>query len=506
MRRIVKGSAMRAMDAYTIEKLGIPSLLLMERAAMAAADVMEKEDLLRGKVLVIAGNGNNGGDGIALARILSNKGFTADIYMPFEGRSVSKDCQKQIDMAKSYGLTFFSVCSMEGYSCIVDALFGVGLNRSLDERTIELVEKINACKLPVLAIDIPSGLCADRGIVLGAAVRAKVTVTFQFEKTGLFLASGSLYAGKVIAAPIGIEDPLTDKEEIFCLDKEVLGLLPETTESGNKGTFGKLLVIAGSAKMGGAAYLSAKGGFLTGVGMVRVFTSKENKTFLHTLLPEAIIDSYEEGWDKKELEDAILWADALVIGPGLGKEKTATEIFLHTLTFAEKKIPMLVDADGISILKEHQDLMEGNSLVLTPHIGEMSRLVDAAIPFIKENCMELARKYAKEKEIVLVLKDAKTVIAHKDSLYLHPYENAGMASAGTGDVLAGMIGGLMAGGLSPHKAAILGVYLHGLAGYRARLKYGAKQMMAGDLLEEFKLLGLKKGMEKEDAKEESYLR
>jgi len=497
---------MKAMDAYTIETMGVPSLLLMERAALSAVSILEKEDFSLERVLVLAGNGNNGGDGIAMARLLKEKGVPVDVFMPFKEKGVSIDCQKQIEMAKNYGVSFVVSYCLRDYSCLVDALFGVGLNRELDSGIVSLIKEINASKIPVLAVDIPSGICADSGKVLGEALKAKATVTFQFAKLGILLSPGSSYAGKVAVEAIGIVEGAIEEEDIFQIDKEAWSFFPKSMESANKGTLGKLLVIAGSANMGGAAYLSAKAGFLMGVGMVRIFTSKENKGFLHTLLPEAIVDSYDERWDKKALERAISWANGIVIGPGLGQDDKAVEIFLHTIAFNQGRLPLVVDADGINILKNHKDIMANNRFILTPHLGEMSRLIGKDISFIKENRMELAKNYVKDSEIVLVLKDAKTVVADSKALYLHPYENAGMASAGSGDVLSGMIGGLMTRGSTLSQAAVLGVYLHGLAGKRARLLYGAEAMMAGDLLKELKLLMLKKGMEKEDVREESYLR
>jgi NAD(P)H-hydrate epimerase len=367
-----------------------------------------------------------------------------------------------------------------------------------------------------VAVDIPSGISASTGVVMGSAVNADITVTFGFEKIGHILYPAASYCGKIIRKDIGFAQYPDMTRDIFTYDySDISDMLPLRKPDGNKGTFGKALVIAGSRLYGGAAVLSSRAAARIGAGLVRTLTHISNRTAVITGNMECIVDTYdtdEECGDfvkntETLVDKCICWADVVCIGPGLSMEESAVKLVRSVS--AKKNIKKLYDADALNIIAQYKieldgsnddvdyeaggnscnasykDDMSDKNVVVTPHIGEMSRLTGLDIAVIKNNPIDTARTYSREHNCVCVLKDARTCVsAGGVHTYMNTSGNDGMATAGSGDVLAGMIAGLSAGGISPAEAARLGVYIHGLAGDRAKKRYGKAAITAGSLIDE----------------------
>ena len=340
---------MKQLDQATIQTMGIPSLVLMERAALAVFDCLRQHFSLK-KTLVVCGSGNNGADGMAVARLLHLAGYSVDLYLAGNPASFTEEMKIQWQAAENYQVSIVNNCRFSEYTTIVDALFGVGLSRELSGKYQTLVDAINASGVPVLAVDIPSGIHAGTGQVMGTAVRAAETVTFAYRKLGISLYPGTVYAGNVRVKDVGIYGA---SEGIYALDKEAIFWLPARDPGGNKGTFGKVLLIAGSRNMSGAAYFSSKAALVSGAGMVRILTDESNRTILQQQFPEAMLSVYDSSMQHKKLADvlekAMHWADVIAIGPGLSTSKTAEDLLQMVLTFRQSK-PIVMDADALNLL------------------------------------------------------------------------------------------------------------------------------------------------------------
>lgn len=485
MRYLVDGPQMKRADEYTIREKGIPSLELMERAAASCVEVMEKEGLDLSRPCIVCGSGNNGGDGFAIARMLWQKGHALCVCFVGNASHCTRETRLQMERLAEIGCEICNEFKDGEYSIIIDAVFGVGLSRKVEGKYSDILEKMNRTGGVKFAVDMPSGISADTGNVLGTAFRADLTVTFQLEKLGLVLYPGQEYAGKVFVTDIGIhtEGLLTEPGLAhLCDGEDYRKMLPVRKADSNKGTYGKLLVIAGSSGMSGAAYLNAKAAYLSGAGLVRIYTPTENRTILQQLLPEAIVSTYTE-YRKEELLGLLSWADAVCIGSGIGTGETALRLLGTTLETAG--VPCLVDADGLNLLAEHEEyfVAHGKQIVLTPHMKEMSRLIHQSVGELKEGRMRILREFVDGRGCTCVLKDSRTVVATSGrGMYVNRSGNASMAKAGSGDVLAGIIAGLLVQGLDGHRAAVLGTYLHGRAGDHAQEAKGSYSVMAQDLL------------------------
>ena len=485
MEYLVSAEEMRRADRSVIQDYGVPSLVLMERAALSCVELMKKESFDLSRILIAAGSGNNGGDGFAMARILKLQGFSADIWFVGNPEHLSKEAALQKKICENYGMKFVRNLSDGEYTTIVDALFGVGLSRELSGKYQALVEKINASGIPVLAVDIPSGIHAGTGQVMGTAIRATETVTFAYRKLGISLYPGSVYAGHIQVKDVGIYGA---SEGVFSLDNKDVSWLPVRDPAGNKGTFGKILLIAGSRNMSGAAYFSSKAALLSGAGMVRILTEESNRIILQQQFPEAILSVYEPSMSPDELSEivrkAMDWADVVAVGPGLSISKTAENLLQTVLTFRQSK-PIVIDADALNLLAKRKDLQAqcDAACILTPHLGEMSRLAECTISDLKVHPQKFMDVFYNNCPCTLIMKDARTWIRTADgSFFLNLTGNDGMATAGSGDVLCGVVAGLLGQGMNPSKAAPFAVWLHGLAGDQAASAKGARSMKATDIL------------------------
>lgn len=509
MRTLVTGIQMKEIDAHAIMEVGIPSMVLMERAALSVADAMEKEwekregsaSFKNQRIAAFCGTGNNGADGAAVIRILYLRGCKK-VSVVTVGRKEhwTEEMKAQVEICRKLGIEVISFeTAAENAACaeaaaafdiVVDALFGVGLSRPVGGVFAEAITYMTERKPAfTVAVDIPSGICSATGAVLGCAVSADLTVTFGLEKLGCALYPGKGYCGRTETAEIGFP-PYEGYagRRYMAYGPEDWGRIPERKPDSHKGTYGKLLIAAGSEGMCGAAYLSALAAYRMGAGLVKILTVKANVPMLQTLLPEAIISAYEPDLYEEEperfkdlVERECAWASAIVLGPGLGKERYVRKLVEYILLSAY--VPIVLDADGLNAVADYPYLADyfTENVIVTPHLGEMSRLTGKEISELRENLPEAALQYSEEKGVTCVLKDAVTVTAGKDgNLYIGTSGSSALAKGGSGDVLTGTIGGLLALGLSEDEAASLGVWVHGMAGSLAGKEKGEHSVLARD--------------------------
>lgn len=499
MRYFVTGKQMKQIDQDTIERIGIPSLVLMERASLAIADAVEEMISEKGKsarILIACGTGNNGADGIAAGRILCGRGYEAVVLLGGNPEHETEEHRRQQKIAEALSVRMErDLKALDGrWDVIVDAVFGIGLAREITGEWKTVLETLSeiACRdeAKVVAADTPSGINSQTGQVMGTALRADLTVTFGYGKTGLFLYPGRKYAGKVRVADVGFSDVSLKRVGWDCtsLERSDLSLLPVREPDGNKGTFGKVLVIAGSRGMSGAAYFSALATYRTGAGLVKILTVPENRAVLQMQLPEAIVSSYDpdeitaDEHSTDFLREACDWADVIVLGPGLGQEAYVEYLVEAVLEYAY--VPMVLDADGLNTVAAHPYLTRyfTENIILTPHMGEMARFCSCPVSELKRDPVQAVKAYSSRYGVTCVMKDASTVVSDKDgNVWLNTSGCSAMAKGGSGDVLTGVIAGLLARGMDCDRAAVFGVYLHGLAGEASAKEFGENGLLASGL-------------------------
>lgn len=486
---LVTASEMKRYDKNTTGRYHVPPLLLMERAALVTAEeIMRVRGEAPCKALVAAGCGSNGGDGLAVGRLLMLQGYEVTCALIGDEEKCTQETARQLDILRAYGVKIFSTIPDGEYDIVIDALFGIGLSRPVEGIFAAAVGRINESGAYICSVDIPSGLCADTGEAMGCAVRADLTVTYGFRKLGQMLYPGSGYTGRLVCRDMGIDERSFLGEEPYWytqIDSDS-HLLPGRRPDGNKGTFGKALLIVGSSRMAGAAMMAAKSAFRVGAGMVKALTAAANRTALHQFVPEAMIA------DDSELAEAEAWADCILIGPGIGTGEAAHELLEYSI--AKSSLPLVIDADGLNILAQDRHLQEtltekcrqGRTVILTPHMGEFARLYGCTVPEAKAHMTDYSIRLCERLSCVVVCKEARTVVVWQGGRqgYVNTTGNSGMATAGSGDVLAGMVTGLLAQGMSGEAAAVAGVYLHGAAGDLAAARVGEASLMATDIIEQ----------------------
>lgn len=508
MKAVLSAKQMKQCDEYAMTRPGCSSQILMERAARAA-----KETLLSrfppAHVRVVCGVGNNGGDGFAMARFLLEEGKSVDVCAVGDSRRMSAECAKQAALyAMADGVTVPAVDAPlpsgvplgEGEELqliLVDAIFGIGLDRPVEGVYLQTIDQMNrmrakyAAVCRVMALDIPSGVSADSGKVLGAAVGADITVTFGQYKRGLLLYPAKLWVGELSIAWIGIgtNEVLGFPEEFMCEEADVRPVLRREPYS-NKGTYGRVVVFAGCRGMSGAATLAARAAYRTGAGLCEVVTDESNRVILQTTLPEAIVSTYEREEDLGAVDTALARANAIVIGCGLGQSALSLAVLRRVLRYCKqtRAVPLVIDADGLNLIAAHPALWEDvpANAVLTPHPGEMARLCGCGVSDIVGDLYGYARRLADAHGIVCLLKDACTVVAAKNRVFYPLCGNNGMATGGSGDVLAGILGAIFAARreefwMDPGYFATIGSSIHAMAGNRAVRKTGEHGLMASDI-------------------------
>ena len=519
MRRILTSAEMFLCDRTEIET-NTPSRTLMYRASRACADVIRDRYNAHhadGSIIVLCGSGNNGGDGILCARLLYEDGIPAMICPAFgEGDTLSPECAYRYDEARAAGVPIlpaddFLTRSADGtlQVCMtVDALFGIGLTREVGGIYADLIDAANryaaSYRIPTVAIDISSGIFADTGKVSAHTFRATHTLAINHAKRGHLFYPGASFTGELSVLDIGIPDAvLSDRDDDFPVsqltDDDVRAMLPRRQPDSNKGTNGRILTVAGSKNMCGAAYLSALAAYRCGAGLVEIFTCEDNRIPLQTLLPEAIMTTY----DPADAEDAchtlrtsLSRASAVVIGPGLGTSDTAAALVKTVLAASE--VPTVLDADALNIIASlfeggvtrsvtegvplsTQSLPNRVPLIFTPHPGELSRLTGIPVPVLLDDRIGHAQAFAKRNHIILNAKDTRSVITDGTRAYINPTGTSALAKGGSGDVLTGITAALAAQGCDALTAAALAAYLHGRAAEIVSAQMGVRSPLASEI-------------------------
>lgn len=496
--RLVGAAEMRAIDREAIDRLRVPALVLMERAGQAVASAVRPLLGPGGKVTVVCGGGNNGGDGYVAARLLLGEGNPVALLALVPQEHLSGDALTMRERAAAAGVAIadapepLGALAVRAGDVVVDALLGTGLARAPEGAFVQAISAMAAARAAgakVVAVDVPSGLSADTGLPLGACVQADRTVTFAFLKRGLAVYPGATLAGEVTVADIGIP---AQAAAVLPISAELLeeedarALLPPRPPGAHKGDTGRVLVVAGSRGKTGAAHLALTGALRGGAGLVWLVARADVMALALAGRPEAMSvplpgDGPLGSGDVPALVEAARAADALVIGPGIPRGPDTGSALRELLRQIGK--PAVLDADALNALAERggpRDL--GVPVVLTPHPGEMARLTGRAVAEVQANRIELAAESARAWGVTVVLKGARTVVADPAGPpAVIPTGNAGMATGGTGDVLAGLAGALLASGLAPGAAGRVAAWVHGRAGDLAARRLGQRGLLAQDL-------------------------
>lgn len=502
--QLATAEQMRALDRRATEDYGIPSLTLMENAGRAVADAAKDMlgDVTCQRVLVVCGTGNNGGDGFVAARHLSNAGAAVRIAYYGDRAKAKGDALANLQIAEKMRLQIETDCDearlaelARDSKLVIDAMLGTGTKGQIREPFLTAIRILNIVTTfggKVLAVDVPTGIDSDTGQTLGPAVMADATVTFQLAKIGLFIYPGAWHAGRVIAADIGIPCEAVSAAKIsvgvlnsFC----AVRLATKRPPDSHKGKYGHVAIVAGSVGMTGAAALAAEGALRIGTGLVTCLVPESLNDIMEVKLTEAMTIPVPQGNARafgmasldKVLEYANKWG-AAVIGPGFGRDEDTIAFTLKLI--AKLKKPAIIDADALYAVSKDLSVLKKckAQLVITPHPGEMATLLGTTTEEVQSNRLETARSFAKEHRVTVVLKGAGTVVAVPDGhAFINTTGSPGMATGGTGDVLSGMIGGLLARWHDPDAAAKAAVYLHGRAGEIAAEKLGEASMIASDV-------------------------
>lgn len=501
--KVVTAEEIRRIDRRAIEEYGILGVVLMENAGHnVVLSMIDCYGNLRGKkVSIVAGKGNNGGDGFVVARHLFNRDIRVEVYLLDESDDVKGDAKINLDILKKAGIPLYESATLKDLEkplrdadIIVDAIFGTGISSKVTKPYSDAINAINSAGKPVVSIDIPSGVSSDTGEILGVAVKANLTVTFVLPKRGLLVFPGAEYSGVLKIADIGIPKGIVEEEDIKChilTSKDIKALLPKRSPNSHKTSFGHLLVIAGSAGKTGAAAMTSLSALRVGAGLVTLSIPASLNDLLEMKTTEVMTLPLPETDDltlsvyaENILKEIFPKMTATALGPGLSTHPETVKLVRHLISNIEH--PIVIDADGVNALIGHLETLKDakGPLILTPHPGEMARLLDITSKEIQKDRIGIAQKFALKHKVYLVLKGARTIISDPDgNIFINPTGNPGMATAGTGDVLTGMIGGLIAQGMEPLAAAKTAVYLHGLAGDQAAEEIGEMGMIASDIIE-----------------------
>jgi hydroxyethylthiazole kinase-like uncharacterized protein yjeF len=505
--KLVTASQMQELDRRTIEECGIPGICLMENAGRAAAELLVRyfPGACAGSIAILAGGGNNGGDGLVIARHLKNWGMPVKVYLFSSIDEVKGDAGTNLRSWLAMGGELVEVVFKGDFagikkefskaSLMVDAIFGTGLHAEVKGFLKDTISFVNSLPQPVMAVDIPSGLDASSGKVLGEAIRADLTVTFGLAKIGQVTEPGVSHAGQLEVIDIGIPRHLIQeaaiKTYLIDLDELAMGLLDPRPAQSHKGDYGHLFVLAGSPGKTGAAALVCSGALRIGAGLVTLGIPASLNPILEAKLTEAMTAPLPDAGSGYLTADAVEriyqlleGKTAVALGPGISTELTVQEVIAKLAS--ETTLPLVIDADGLTALVSRSAILKQSkgSMILTPHPGEMARLAGITTQEVQADRITVAKSCAASYNAIVVLKGNRTVIATPDQeVYINPTGNPGMATGGTGDVLTGMIGGLLAQGLPPLEAAKWGVYLHGLAGDIAAQEIGEIPLIASDIID-----------------------
>ncbi len=495
---------MESIDKYIIEQMGIPSIVLMENAGRIVADEIQSDFCHLKKVLIICGMGNNGGDGFVIARYLYESGINVHVITIGQTKNMRDDAVINFEIIKKMDIPIHHINDISGVSklekilplqdVVVDALFGTGLSRVVEGFFEKVILAVNNLSSFVYSVDIPSGVDSNSGKIMGISIQADKTITYIYPKIGNIMYPAADKCGELVVKNIGLSTefiPSGDMKHNLITEELACELLPHRPKNSHKGTYGTACVIAGSMGMTGAAILTSKAALRCGIGLLKLYIPESLHHLITTSIPEAVIVPLVEmrrGVIAITQMDVIMQgingAKVVAIGPGCGVSGEMLELLRRLIKELEK--PIVIDADGLNVLAKNVDiLLDSNSdIVITPHPGEMARLLDVTIDEVIEKPIEIASEFAKKYGVVVVLKGARTVVADKSgTIYVNVTGNTGMATGGTGDVLTGIITGFIAQGLYVTDAAVLAVYIHGLAGDKIMESKGEYGLLASDVVE-----------------------
>ncbi len=504
--RVLNAAQMRDADRQTIEEIGIPSMVLMENAGRQVVAALEAayDDLSDRHVAVLCGPGNNGGDGFVVARTLHQRGTDVSVFVVATMAAIKGDARLNLEILGRLGLTVVEISDEQAWDLhfseisqcdlIVDAIFGTGLKSALAGMMETVAADVNASGIPVVAVDLPTGMSADRPEPIGECIHASMTVTLAAPKLPLVLPPGEGQAGSIVVADIGIPPEVIENlagPRIELLTREGMRELLQPRESdSHKGDYGHVLLIAGSLGKTGAAHLAAVGALRSGAGLVSVAAPRSSQPVIAAMGPEYMTVPLEETFEGKVALGALdqvldFEPDVIAAGPGLGTSPEVTA-FVHGLV-TRSESPLVLDADALNALASEPDLLQGSGegsrlIIITPHPGEMARLANTSVDEVQASRLDVARDFAVQHQIYVVLKGYRTLIATPEGkVFINPLGNPGMATGGTGDVLTGVIAAWLAQLLDAEAACKLGVYLHALAGDLTEADEGEVAMTAGDL-------------------------
>lgn len=502
--KVVTPQEMQALDRKTIKECGVTSLHLMERAGEGIIHAIEQaHGPMRGKsISIVVGKGNNGGDGLVVGRLLMKRGAIVRVHLLTNPATLTGDALTNFTRYRSLGGTFVApppsspahiLQSLEESELVIDAIFGTGLGKPIEGMFAEIVASMNQSRRPIVAIDVPSGLSGDSGGALGPVIRATQTVTLALPKRGLFLDQGITHAGDIVITDIGIPATCVDAAMIgtqLITGSYVAGHLPSRPRDAHKGTFGHVGIIAGSVGKTGAAVLASQAALRTGAGLVSLAIPETLNDILESMLIEVmtvpIPDISIRAFGSPSITALLKFANrktAVAIGPGIGTHNETIGAVIKLIP--QLTTPCVIDADGLNAVATNLAILNAAKapIILTPHPGEMAKLLGCSNADVSHDRLGSATELSQKTGATVILKGARTLVASPDgSVDICPTGNSGMATGGTGDVLTGIIAGLLGQGLSARAAATVGSYLHGLAGDIVVTTQGSHGMIASDLL------------------------
>ena len=498
---VVTADQMNRIDQQTIQQIGIPALVLMENAGRMMVEVIEQQLPNKKRFGVVVGKGNNGGDGLVMARHLAHLGRSVTVYLVSDVHNFSPSAQVNLKIAQNLGLPIVDakqILPTFNQDVLIDAIFGIGLSRPIEGYLAKVIQKINKSNATIVAVDIPSGLNTDTGQPLGETIKADLTITVGLAKVGLLIEPGATLSGKIRVVDIGFPSSVVAEQMINTYWTGMADLsLPIRPANSHKGAFGRVFVLAGSTGMTGAATLTSQAVLKSGAGLVTLGIPQKLSQIMAVKLTEAMtlpLPDTEAGTldlsAKSEICAHINQKKTIIaIGPGLSQHPRTAELIRQLLYSLTQ--PAVIDADGLNALAKSVDLLSMLSksnkrqLVITPHLGEMARLIDWSIDSIAKDPIGAATDLARVHQLTVVLKSVPvTIVDSEGQVWLNSTGNSGLATAGSGDVLTGLIAGFMAQGLTATQSAVSGVYLHGLAGDLAAERIGQHGLMATDILNE----------------------
>lgn len=501
--QLLTGSQMRELERRYIECIGMPSISLMENAASMLSQSIENEykGLKNTKIVIVAGKGNNGGDTLAAYRHLVNKGANVRVFLLCEKDEIKGDAKINLDILLKLEVDIICPTHINfieeiekailNADIIIDGIFGTGFKGQPSGLIAQVIALINAVNNFTVSVDLPSGLDADTGMVSGVCVVANLTVTFGFPKVGLIIHPGCEYTGKLKVVDIGIIKGYEENLGIYLIDNELArSILPARTENSNKGTYGKALIITGSKGMAGAGCLCGKAFLRSGAGLAYLCVPESMANIYNSSFVEGVIRPLkdEDGYLSDMVIDEIKMfskdMDVVVIGPGIGTKDGVKRLVKKVIT--DLTCQLVIDADALNCISDDVEILKraNKPVIITPHPGEMARLLGITVTEVQNNRIDITRCFSTKYGTITILKGSRTIISTADGeLYINCTGNSGMATAGTGDVLAGIVAGLLAQKVKPVDAAVLGVYLHGVAGDIGSREKTQYSLIASDLIE-----------------------